>query len=205
MTDATTVLEVKQRMSGDQPVMDGAYDTTIEDAIGQVTDLLNEEIRNLRGEPEGWTFVVGTPVVSRYTGRGNSPLLPINDSTAVSAVAILDPTGNVIKTLVAGTDYLPYPLNSLPITGLTAITCSWPTYTGAVQVSRTPGYAAAWPPNLALAAVEEVIRAIRAGQAGVDDRLGMTPYGTVVVSKALLQSTQRAIARYRYGGGVFRG
>jgi hypothetical protein len=199
-----SLLDVKQRQTGDVPVQSSAFDATILDAIAEVSDLINGEVRNLRGEPEGWSFLPGTPTVSRYTGR-DAPLLMIHDSVAVSATTILDPFGNVVQVLSSGLDYLPWPMNGLPITGLTRVNGWWPSWYGGVQVSRTPGYGLSVPPNVRGAALAEVIRAIRAGQAGEDDRLGMTPFGSVVVSKALLQSTLRMLSRYRNGAALLRG
>ena len=201
-----TVEQVKQRQSGDTPVISGEWDATITEAIAEVSDLINEEVRTARGQGPGWSFLPGTPTTSRYTGRaGGSRLVLIDDSVAVSSVTILDAQGNASQVLTAGTDYLPYPLNGLPITGLVLTSGVWPWYQGGVQVGRTPGYANALPSNVTNATIAEVIRAIRAGQAGEDDRLGMTPYGSVVVSKALLQSTVRMCQRYRYGAGFLRG
>jgi hypothetical protein len=206
MSAYCSLSDVKGRMSGDVPTVSDAWDATITAAIGMVSDMIDQEVRQLRGQGEGWSFLPGTPVTRRYTAaRGGSSLLLIDDATAVSAVVILDQTGNLVQTLVSGTDYLPYPLNTLPITGLTLLNGWWPWYPGAVQVTLTPGYGMTVPSNVQDACIAEVIRAIRAGQAGEDDRLGMTPYGSVVVSKALLQSTQRMLARYRFGAGFLRG
>lgn len=201
-----TVEQVKQRMSGDVPVVSTAWDSVISDAIAEVSDLINEEVRNVRGQAPGWSFLPGVPVTSRYTGSaGGSSLLLIGDSVAVSSVAILDPQGNLVQTLAYGADWLPWPLNGLPITGLQLLNGVWPWYPGAVQVGRTPGYGTALPSSVTSASIAEVIRAVRAGQAGEDDRLGMTPYGSVVVSKALLQSTMRMVQRYRLGSGLLGG
>lgn len=206
MTDACTLLQVKQRMSGDVPVIGAEWDATITDAIGMVTDLINEELRQVRGQAEGWSFIAGAPATRRYTGRqGGAALILIDDATAVSAVTLLDTAGNPVQSLAAGADWLPSPLNGTPITGLRLVHGLWPWHYGGVQASLTPGYAAAWPANITNAAIAEVIRAVRGGQAGEDDRLGVTPYGSVVTSKALLQSTLRMLSRYRYGGAILRG
>jgi hypothetical protein len=199
-----TVDDVKQRMTGDQPAMSGAFDGVLASAIDEVSDMIDAEVRNLRGQGEGWTFLAGTPTVSRYTGR-DAQLLLIDDSTEVTAVALLDDIGNLVQTLVLGTGYLLWPMNSLPITGLRRIGGRWPTTYGGVQVGRTPGYCTSLPLNIVDGTIKEVIRSYRGGQAGEDDRLGTTPYGTVIVSKALLQSTLRILNRYRYGGGMLRG
>lgn len=144
-------------------------------------------------------------VTRRYTGRlGGTDLLLIDDAISVSSVAILDPAGNTIQTLTAGTDYLPYPLNGTPIVGLLLTRGWWPWTTGSISVTFRPGYATAIPNDASLAAIAETIRNWRAGLAGEDDRLGMTPFGSVVVSKALLQSSIRMIQRYRIGAGFQR-
>ena len=201
-----TVLDVKQRMSGGVPVQSGAFDEVLNDAIIEVSDLINGEVRNIRGQGEGWSFLPKLPTTSRYTGRqGGSSLLLIDDSVAVSAVAILDPVGVVTQTLIPGTDYLTQPMNSLPITGIILTRGWWPWYPGGVQVTRTPGYGLTTPYNVRGVAIQEVIRSYRGGQAGEDDRLGMSPFGSVIVSKALLQSSMRMLNRYRLGSGMLRG
>lgn len=205
MSAYCTLDDVKKRMSGDVPTSSGAWDATITDAITMVSDLIDEEVRQLRGQPEGWSFLPATPVTRRYTGSaGGSSLLLIDDATAVSSVQILDSSGIVIQTLALNVDYLLRPMNTLPITGLVLLNGVWPWYPGAVSVGLTPGYGSSIPPNVTNACIGEVIRAVRGGQAGEDDRLGVTPYGSVVVSKALLQSTLRMIYRYRAGAGFLR-
>ena len=205
MSAYCSLADVKTRMSGDVPTVSADWDTTTTAAIAMVSDMIDEEVRNIRGQGEGWTFLPGTPVTRRYTGpAGGAGLVLIDDATAVSAVSILDTAGNVTQTLVSGTDYLVRPLNHLPITGIVLTSGVWPWYPGGVSVGLTPGYCLVTPPNVQNACIAEVIRTIRAGQAGEDDRLGMTPFGSVVVSKALLQSTVRMLQRYRYGGGLFR-
>jgi hypothetical protein len=305
MTAFCTFAEFRQRMSGDQPVLSGAYDETIVGIIADVSAMLDEEVRNVRGQQHGWSFlppslygsslvavsgfpvsgtftltfgasttsallptasaadvqaaldtilgagqsvVTGAPggpwtvayagalsgpqpvldpadtfapagahvvvqelvtgsaatVTRRYTGRGISLLL-IDDALAVSTVALLDAQGNLAQTLTAGTDWLPYPLNGRPIIGLQRINGCWPTVIGGVQVGGlVPGYALTLPGDVHTAALQESIRVWRGAQAGEDDRLGTTPFGSVIVSKALLQSTQRMIARYRLGAGLLR-
>ena len=110
-----SLLDVKQLMTGDVPVQSSACDATITNVIEQVSDLIDQEVRNLRGQPEGWSFLPGSDTASRYTGQG-SPLLPIDDSVAVSGVSLLDDFGNVMQVLTVGRDYQPWPINDLPIT-----------------------------------------------------------------------------------------
>ncbi|MGH2512366.1 MAG: hypothetical protein ACRDGQ_06740 [Candidatus Limnocylindrales bacterium] len=294
-------------MSGDVPVMSGAWDATIVGILAQVSDMIDEEIRNVRGQRPGWSIlaaqayglalvsvsgpasgtftltsgasttvaiattataatvgaaldtilgvgnslVTGPPggpwrvtyagtlsgaqpelvptstitpatshaivenlipgtsatVTRRYSALSGGPsVVLIDDAVAVSAVSILDPAGNLVQTLAAGSDYLPFPLNGLPITGLMLTNGgAWPGYPGGVSVVLTPGFATSIPPNINRIALQEAIRNLRGAQAGEDDRLGMTPFGTVVVSKALLASTLLVCQNYRYGAGFLRG
>lgn len=203
---ACTLAQVKQVLYADQPTMSDQYDATLTDAIIDITDLITQEIRQQRGEAEGWTFLPGSPVTRRYTGvAGGSDLVLIDDAVSVSAVSLLTPQGALAQTLVAGTDYLLYPQNSLPTVGLTRLLGAWwPWYAGAISVTLTPGYATSWPGNIQRAAMNEVIRAWKAGQAGVTDTLGVSPDGTVILSKALLDSTVRMCRRYRFGAATLR-
>ena len=299
--------EFRQRVSGDSPVISGAYDQTIIDEIEEVSTLIDNEVRLQRGQAQGWSFlppslygvqrvsisgsptsgsftltfgasttgtllpsadaptlqaaldgilgagnsvVTGAPggpwtvtlagslsgpqatlipasallpapchavvqpiligsvdtVTRRYTGAaGGSQLLLIDDAVAVTGVRLLTPTGGLSQTLTAGIDYVPYPMNSLPIVGLQMTRRGWwPWFPGAVEVDLTPGYALTLPPDVRAAALQEVDRSWRAYQAGNDDRLGVTPFGQVVVSRALLDSTVRMCNRYRYGGATLR-
>lgn len=309
MTAYATLAQVRNRLAGDVPVTQGSWDQEIVDAIAEVSDLFDEEVRNARGQGRGWSFLASqaygvqlvsispagtatagtftlsfgagttaalaygattaaiqtamntllgsgnsvvtgptggpwtitfagtlsgpqqvlvatsglTPstthalveklvtgsaatVTRRYTGTaGGSPLLLIDDCVSVSAVSILDPSGNVTQTLTAGTDYLLWPLNDSPITGLQMIHGRWPWgYPGGVSVTLRPGYGLTIPDNVSRGVQQEVIRNLRAAQAGEDDRLGVTQYGSVVVSKALLSSSLRIIGNYRFGAGYLR-
>jgi len=142
-------------------------------------------------------------VTRRYTGK-SCRLLLIDDAISVSAVSLIQSNGTLIRTLVAGTDYLVAPLNSLPITGLTAVGMDWPRTPGGVLVTMRPGYALAVPGKLHECSIQEVIRGIRGGQAGVDDRLGTQPYASQTVTRAWLASTYRVINQYRFGAGMLR-
>jgi len=302
-----TLAEFRQRVSGDAPVLSGAYDQTLIDAIDEVSTLIDNEVRLVRGQPQGWSFlppslygvqqvsisgsptggsftltfgasttgnllpgtdaptlqaaldgilgagnstVTGAPggpwtvtlagalsgpqatlipasalmpapthavvqalsvgstdtVTRRYTGMaGGSDLILIDDSVAVTGVRLLTPTGGLSQTLTAGIDYVYSPFNTLPIIGLQLTRRGWwPWFPGAVEVDMTPGYALTLPPDVRVAALQEVDRSWRAFQAGNDDRLGVTPFGQVVVSKALLASTIRMCNRYSYGGATLR-
>lgn len=309
MTVLATLAQFRARLSGDVAIASGTWDQTIVDALAQSSDLITDEVRNARGQGEGWSFLAATaygvqlvslspagtvtagtftltfgagttaaltaltlsavtlqtamntllgsgnsvvtgptggpwtitfagtlsgpqplliatssltPSTShvmveelvtgsaatatrRYTGHtGGTRLLLIDDCVSVSSVTVLDWQGNLVQSLTSGTDYLPYPLNGTPITGLTRLGGLWPTDTGSVQVVLRPGYGTTIAPDVNLATLQETERSLRAAQTGEDDRLGITQYGTVVVSKALLQSTLRLIGRYSNAGGLMR-
>ena len=203
MSTYCTPDQVKQRETGDVPTESDAWDGVIASLIEERSDLIDQEVRQLRGQGEGWSFLPGTPVTRRYTGTGTS-LMFIDDAVEVTSVQILNRQGDPVQTLALNLDYLPQPFNSLPITGLVLTHGFWPQYPGGVAVGLTPGYGLTVPPNVTDACIEEVIRGKRAGMAGVDDRLGMSPYGSVIVSKALLQSTVRMLHRYRFGAAILR-
>lgn len=308
MTAYAQLAEVRSRLAGDVAVTSGVWDAAIIDAIGQVSDQFDEEVRNVRGQRPGWSFlasqaygvqlvsispagtatagtftltsgasttsalaygataatlqaalvvilgsgnvvVTGAPggpwtvtfagslsgaqpvlvptsgltpstthavveelvtgsagsVTRRYTGtQGGSSLLLVDDCVSVSSVTILDSSGNTVQTLTAGTDYLPSPLNGSPITGLRLTRGVWPWNPGAVSVTMRPGFGLTVPSNVNRGVIQETIRNLRAGQAGEDDRLGVTQYGSVVVSKALLSSSLRIVQNYRSGVGFLR-
>lgn len=302
-----TLADVRRRMAGDAVITSGVWDEEIVAAIGQVSDQLDEEIRNLRGQAPGWSIlaasdyavqrvsispasatggtftltsgastttaiaynasastvqtaldavlgsgnsvVTGAPggpwtvtyagtltgdqptlepassltaatgspaavvemlvpgasatVTRRYTGRG-SALLLIDDCVSVSAVRLTDSAGNLVQTLALGTDYVLHPLNGPTVTGLLLLSGGWPTTPGGIAVDMRPGLLAAVPADLTRACTQEVMRNIRAAQAGENDQFGITAYGTVMTSKALLQSTWRVIHNYRHGAGFLR-
>jgi len=304
MTAYATLAAFRSRLSGDTPVMSGAWDETIVDILAQVSDVIDEEVRNLRGQPPGWSFlassaygvqvvsisgkatgtftltsgssttvaidaaasaatvqaaldtilgsgnsvVTGAPggpwtvtfagtltgaqdvlvpvstftpttahavveeivtgsvdsVTRRYTGTSGSDLVLIDDCVSVSAVSILTATGAVAQTLTLNTDYVTVPLQGSPIIGLRLTYGTWPGYPGGVSVTMRPGFGLTIPPSITRVALQEAIRGYRGAQAGEDDRLGLTPFGSVAVSKALLASSARTLSRFRLGAGFLR-
>jgi hypothetical protein len=299
MSAYATLSQYRTRLSGDSPTVSGAFDQTVVDIIAAKTDQIDEEVRNVRGQAPGWSFlpsqlygvqqvsvsgnptgtftltcgattsaainvtataatvqtqidailgagngvVTGAPggpwtvtlagtltgaqpaliatstvlpttahvvveelitgsadsVTRRYRGS-HTDLLLIDDCTEVSSVQLIKPDGTVLQTLVAGTDYLTEPYNSLPIVGLEMLYGWW---SGLVSVAMRPGFGGV-PLDVTRAVLAEVTRDLRAAQAGEDDRLGLTPFGTVTVSKALLASTVRTCHAYRFGAAQLR-
>lgn len=82
-------------------------------------------------------------------------------------------------------DVLPYPLRGLPIEGLhLASGEDWPEFPATVAVTARWGYATSVPEDVRDICVIETIRSHFSSQAGNDDRLGLSPYGAVMTSKA---------------------
>lgn len=305
MTVYTTLAQVRSQLAGDVAVTSGVWDQTIIDAIAESASIIDGEVRNVRSQAEGWSFLpeqaygvqlvstspAGTATAGTFTltfgasttiaiaynasaatvqsalntilGVGNSvvtgapggpwtvtlagtlsgtqalliatsaltpttthavveglvtgsvaserrlysgsgtALLLIDDCVSVSSVQILDTAGAVAQTLVATTDYVLSPLTGTPIIGLT-LRHGWWASDELVAVTLTRGYMTSVNADVTIANKQEAIRVLRAAQAGEDDRLGVTQYGTVVTSKALLQSTLRMAGRYRLGAGILR-
>ena len=181
-------------LTGDQPTI-VATDTFLgPQGASSTAQVLVEEM--ITGSAAG--------VTNRYTGRDSS-LLIVDDFQSVESVQLIHPDGTLIRALTLGTDYLLYPMNSLPIVGLTRVCGRWDDTPGGVSVTGNPGYCQTVPGNIHKACIEEVIRGIRGGSAGVDDRLGTEPFAQQTVTRAFLASTNRTLYRYRFGGGLMRG
>ena len=204
-----SVGDFKMRIGGDVPNMDGSFDSTILAHIADVCDGINTEVQTMRAQPEGWTFLPGTPGQRRFTGYpGGTDMLVIDDAVSVESVALLSTAGVVQTTLTLGTDYLPLPLNSLPIVALKAISSglspTWPTWYGAIQISMTPGYGLLVPPDIHDVALTESIRAYMSARAGENDQVGIGPLGTIVTTKAFTDKSRRILNRYANRMGWFR-
>lgn len=209
-----TLDDVRSRLGGDVPNMDASFDATITALIVDISDGINSEVQAMRAQPEGWSFVASTTAVARrYTGYpGGTDFLLIDDAVSISSVVLLDQQGNVQQTLVLGQDYLPWPLNTLPIIGLKALVGSagstwsgyWPQWYGGVQVTLLPGYSLVIPPDLHDVAVTETIRAYESARAGENDAVGVGPLGTIIVSKAFTDKSRRILNRYSNRMGWFR-
>jgi len=63
-----SLLDVKQRLSGDVPNMDTKFDATLTTHIFDTCDGINSEIASMRAQPDGYTILPGAPTSRRYTG-----------------------------------------------------------------------------------------------------------------------------------------
>ncbi len=181
-------------LSGPQPVLVGTSSLTT--SGGGTTGIAVQEL------------VAGSAsltVTRRYTGvRGGSSLLMIDDAVSVASVQILSDRGSVLQTLVAGQDYLPSPLNTLPITGLERIAAWWPWTYGGVGVALAPGLVTATPPDLREAVIEESAMVYLSAQAAPDGREGIGSFGAVVTSHEFNARTWLLIESYSLGSALFR-
>ena len=116
MTAYCLFSEFRQRMSGDQPVLSGAYDETIVGIIADVSAMLDEEVRNVRGQQAGWSFlppslygsslvaVSGFPISGTFTltfgASTTSALLPT--AAAADVQAALDVILGAGQSVVTG-------------------------------------------------------------------------------------------------------
>jgi len=123
--------------------------------------------------------VLAVPSMRQF--RGQAPLygylMPIDDCVEITMVTV---DGSEY------TDYTTYPLRGTPIEAIKRSDgVDWPMGNDApVEVTARWGYATEVPYDVRETCIIEVIRSHYAGQAGNDDRLGMTPFGTVITAKA---------------------
>lgn len=207
MSTYCTLLDVKYRLTGDVPNMGTDFDTTIGSIIPMVSGEFDREIALVRGQRypgyviangafvgQSWTPTSPQPTATRrYTGKGWTSLLLIDDAVSVSSVALLDAGGNVIQTLVLGIDYLPQPLNDTPIVGLRSLQGAWPNTYGGVQVTLVPGLMATLSDDIHNACIEEVAQVYLSSQAG-----------GFVGPKILSDRASLTFESYTFPGGLFR-
>lgn len=200
-----TATDVFTRLAGDNPTISGAYAGVVAAKCDEVSRDINRMVALARGCKGAWSFVADpTASVRLYAGRpGPIRLLPIDDAFSVSSVAIYT-RGQLVRTLVAGTDFVPWPYNGGPIVGLMSLGERWPEEPGSIAVSARWGFGLGIPVDVREAAVIEVIRSYLSDQGGNDDRLGLTPWGSVVTSKDFVSKTKRLVSDYGWAGGFLR-
>lgn len=192
--------DVKQRASGDLPNMGTQYDAVITAKCVEQTAAIDRMVGQARGIRGAWSFVADATASARYfTGKaGGSRLLPIDDCVAITSVV----EGGV--TLVAGTDYVLSPLQGTPIVGLLRLSGTWSTTPADIVVTARWGYGTVVPDDVREVAILEVIRSFRADQAGNNDVVGVTPFGTAQVTKAYSSRLMQLVSDYSMGGGFLR-
>ncbi len=148
--------------------------------------------------------VASASVERFYRGRpGGTTILYIDDAVAVSAVKIYEPAGTLTQTLVVGSDVVTVPYQDLPITALELVNGFWPPNTKGIGVTMQRGFATEIPDDIGDDAIVESTRTLLGARAGYNDAIGVTPWGSVVTSKAFTDKTWATIRGYRlYGAGM---
>ena len=183
--------DVKARLASDNVNMSSAWDTVLGDIVAEVTAELDRAVRTARVQPAGWSFVADEQASERrFTSRYGGSYLAIDDCVEVASVS------NRGVALTASVDYVTEPLSDLPITGIRLLRGAWDETPGAIALSAKWGYAATLPADVKAAAITESVRAFRGAGVGYDDRVGMTPFGTVITLPAFTTRTLRLILDY---------
>ena len=202
-----TPTDVRTRLAGDIPNMGTEYDAVLAAKCDEVTADINRMVAQARGISGAWSFVADTTATERLfmAPAGNVRLLPIDDCVEITRVAIYSSTGSLVRTLTAGTDYLPTPVNgALPITGLLMISGAWSEMPYRIGVTMRPGYGLLLGPDVREAAAIEVVRSFIGDRAGQNDTIGMTPFGSIIVAKAFTSKLRQLVSDYSMGAGFMR-
>ena len=167
--------------------------------IDDTTAEFEREIGRARGGSNFAVVALGSSQ-RMFTGKpGPTNLLPIDDCTSVASVVVSG------QTWVSGTDYLPFPLNGTPYTGLLALPGrSWSGSYGGSLVTASWGLFTRCPGDLHRAVLVEATRAFLSARAGDSDAIGLTPFGSVVTAKAFTSKSWQLIQTYGFGGGMLR-
>jgi hypothetical protein len=123
-------------------------------------------------------------------------IIPIDDCVDIQSVMLYSADGSPSQTLSIPSDCRPYPTRGLPYQGLKSTGIIWPEWPETVGVMARWGHAYQIPKDAQEGVTIEVIRAHFAGQAGNDDRLGMTPFGKIITSKAYTSKFYQLVCDY---------
>lgn len=206
-TPYSTKDNIKQKLTGDVPVMSDAWDNTLTSIILQVSTELDREVAKARGCGLPWSFVADTVASERLynTIRGGIRYLPIDDCIEIEQVNLYSSPGVLQRTLTLNTDWVPKN-GDAPIVGIYRTSGTWPdNQILGVGVVAKWGYALSAPADVVAACDRESIREYLEARSGDDDKVGSHVFGTVVISKAFTQKTMQLIATYGYGGAQARG
>jgi hypothetical protein len=196
--------DIKNRLAGDGINMSADYDGTIRDKCTEVSADIDRMVAQARGQTAPWSFLADDTASERLfqAKPGNALLLPIDDCVEVTVVTLYSAPGIVSRVLVPVTDYLPIPLQGSPIIALKRAS-GWPAYPGLTGVTSRWGYADAIGADVRKATIIEVIRSYLGDRSGNDDRIGMTPFGSIITAKAYTSLVRQLISDYsRATGGL---
>lgn len=157
---------------GPQPVITGRASLNVADAAVVVLPMI-------QGVAEVPSSRIFRPTPDAY-GR----TMMIDDAVEVNGVSVITPGGGLVSTLSTD-EFQPYPLRGTPIEGLKHVSGDWPEEPDyLISVLARWGYATQVPADVKEGVTIEVIRAHFSGLAGNDDRIGVTPFGKIMTSKA---------------------
>lgn len=159
-------------LSGPQPTMTGTATTNA--PVSSVVVL--PAIQGVPAIPSERRFI------SEPTLYGQ--LLVIDDAIEVFDVKQYDAKGAYVKTFVPDVDYRLWPTRGTPIEALKIVVNDWPAWPVTMGVEAHWGFRRTIPEDVRESTTIEVIRSHFSALAGNDDRLGMTPFGSVITSKA---------------------
>lgn len=131
----------------------------------------------------------------RSTPELYGEILPIDDCVEVVEVRTIS-LGVTSRIWTPGVDYLPLPSRGTPIEALKCLVDPWPEWPDVVEVEARWGYRAEVPTDVRETTTIEVIRSHFSGLVGNDDRLGMTPFGSVITSKAFTSKFRELTQEY---------
>lgn len=204
MVDYCTLDAVKKRLSGDGINMSADWDDVVSAKIPEVSADIDRMVGQARGATSPWSFLADSVASERLflAKPGGPPLLPIDDCVAVTAVALITSSGVVSRTLALTTDYRPVPMQGTPIIALRR-SAGWPEYPQLVGVTARWGYADALLADVRKATIVEVIRSYLGDRGGNNDTLGITPFGSLMMSKAYTSLLRQVVSDYgRATGGL---
>lgn len=197
-TPYCTWTEVKQRFAGDIPNFPQDYDIVGEAKCIEVSADIDRKVAQGRGIRGAFSFLADTEATTRRLRGRNRRYLPIPDCVEVTAV-----TND--GTVLTADQWVPDPPWGTPIEALYLVAGVWSSRPGSVLVTARWGYADMVPTDVRECALVEAIRSYLADRAGNDDRLGMTPWGSLITSKAFTSKLRELVSDYSYGGGFMRG
>ena len=199
-----TLDDVKKRLAGDGINMSADYDQVVSDKCVEVSADIDRMVAQARGMTAPWSFVADSTATERlFRAKAGGPqFLPIDDCVEVTSVTLYTRPGTVSRVLTPVTGYQTFPLQGTPIIALLG-TAGWFGYPGLVGVTARWGYSDAVMTDVRKAAIVEVIRSYLGDRGGNNDTLGITPFGSLMMSKAYTSLMRQVVSDYsRMTGGL---
>jgi hypothetical protein len=179
-------------LSGPQPAMSGYASV---DTLG-ATVTVQRVVTGVASVPSERRFVAVPDL--------HGAILPIHACLEVVGVTLYAVNG---RGLTEGTDYMTWPLNGTPIEALKFMSnvewepwsqryTMWQPWPATYGVTARWGYSSYVLEDVRETCIIEVIRSLIGDVAGNDDRLGTTPFGSVVTAKAFTSKFRDLVEDY---------